>query len=454
MIETTIEKIAELCGGTLNAKAQVRKDEMIRGVSIDTRTLEKDNLFVPFKGEHADGHRFIKQAFDIGAALSLTEQPVEDESQELPLIHVEDGLRALQDIAQGYLKEVSPKVIAITGSNGKTTTKDMVECLLAPHFKVKKTIGNYNNEIGLPLTILQLDRDTEISILEMGMDAEGDIGFLSSMTTPDIAILTNVGESHIEKLGSRENIARAKYEIVDGLQKDGTFIYSRDYPLLEDIVDRSANYTIRTAGQNEENDLHITNVQQTSGGTHFELLPMEINVGIPQLGTHNAANASLALLAAEALGLDIREVKHHFEKLVVTNMRMERVHHQSGATIINDAYNASPSSMKSALDTVGRMEAGRRILVLGDILELGSYSEPLHQSIAQHLNDSSHVYDYLFTFGEASRIIHDQADVEKKSHHDDIGSLAHDLHHVMTEDSVVLLKGSRGMALERVIDHI
>ncbi|MFC3418830.1 UDP-N-acetylmuramoyl-tripeptide--D-alanyl-D-alanine ligase [Salinicoccus hispanicus] len=454
MIETTIEKIAELCGGRLNAEAQARKDEMIRGVSIDTRTLEKNNLFVPFKGENADGHRFIQQAFDIGAALSLTEQPVEERGQDLPLIHVEDGLRALQDIAQGYLKEVSPKVIAITGSNGKTTTKDMVECLLSPHFKVKKTIGNYNNEIGLPLTILQLDRDTEISILEMGMDAKGDIRFLSRMTTPDIAILTNVGESHIEKLGSRENIAHAKYEIVDGLLKDGTFIYSRDYPLLEDIVDRSASYNVRTAGQHEENDLQIAHVRQTPDGTRFELLPMNVDVGIPQLGTHNAANASLALLAAEALGLDIVEVKNHFENLVVTNMRMERVSHKSGATIINDAYNASPSSMKSALDTVGRMETGRRILVLGDILELGSYSEPLHQSIAQHINDSDHIYDYLFTFGEASKIIHDHADMKTKHHHDDIESLADALQHVMTEDSVVLLKGSRGMALERVIDHI
>ncbi|GAB3058319.1 UDP-N-acetylmuramoyl-tripeptide--D-alanyl-D-alanine ligase [Salinicoccus sesuvii] len=453
MIETTIEKIAELCGGTLNEEARAKKDERIKGVSIDTRTLEKGNLFVPFKGEHADGHRFIQQAFDIGAALSLTEQPV-DEKQNLPLVHVEDGLRALQDIAQGYLKEVAPKVIAITGSNGKTTTKDMVECLLSPYFKVKKTIGNYNNEIGLPLTILQLDEDTEISILEMGMNAKGDIRFLSEMTTPDIAILTNVGESHIEKLGSRENIAHAKYEIVDGLQKNGTFIYSRDYPLLEDIVERSAGYTIRTAGQNEENDLQIANVQQTQDGTRFELLPMGINVGIPQLGTHNAANASLAILAAEALGLDINEAKHHFEELVVTSMRMEQIHHQSGATIINDAYNASPSSMKSAIDTVGRMEVGKRILVLGDILELGSYSQALHQSIAQHLNDSNYYYDQIFTIGEASRIINDQTTLENKSHHDDIESLARSLKQVLTEDSVVLLKGSRGMALERVIDHI
>ncbi len=454
MIETTIEKIAELCDGKMNARAEAMKDKKIKGVSIDTRTLGEGNLFVPFKGENVDGHRFINQAFRAGAALSLTEQAPGAVDPDLPLIHVEDGLTALQDLARGYLQEVSPKVIAITGSNGKTTTKDMVECLLAPHFRVKKTIGNYNNEIGLPLTILQLDRDTEISILEMGMDAKGDIRFLSRMTNPDIAILTNVGESHIEKLGSRENIAEAKYEIVDGLKSSGTFIYSRDYPLLEDIVDRNAVYNVRSAGESKENDLQISDVHQTDQGTRFRLHPLDLEVGIPQLGLHNASNATLALLAAEAAGLDISEVKDHFDDLVVTDMRMEQTRHPGGATIINDAYNASPSSMKSAIDTVGRMEAGSRILVLGDILELGSYSGELHRSVAQHINESPYTFDHLFTFGESSKTIHENAEVEDKHHYGDIGELAGHLAQVMTGDSVILLKGSRGMALERVNDYI
>ncbi|WP_373446064.1 UDP-N-acetylmuramoyl-tripeptide--D-alanyl-D-alanine ligase [Salinicoccus bachuensis] len=450
----SIEKIAELCDGKMNMRAEAMKGESIKGVSIDTRTLGENNLFIPFRGEHVDGHRFIEQAFRAGAALSLTEQEPGAVDPDLPLIHVGDGLVALQDIARGYLQEVSPKVIAITGSNGKTTTKDMVECLLAPHFRVKKTIGNYNNEIGLPLTILQLDRDTEISILEMGMDAKGDIHFLSRMTKPDIAILTNVGESHIEKLGSRENIAEAKYEIVDGLKEAGTFIYSRDYPLLENIVDREASYNVRSAGESGKNDLQIANVRQTDQGTRFRLHPLDIEVRIPQLGLHNASNATLALLAAEAAGLDINEVKGHFDNLVVTDMRMEQTRHPSGATIINDAYNASPSSMKSAIDTVGRMEAGRRILVLGDILELGSYSHELHRSVAQHINDAPYFFDYLLTYGEAAKTIHEKAEVEGKHHYGEIGDLAQHLQQVLTEDSVVLLKGSRGMALERVNDYI
>ncbi|MHC0551759.1 UDP-N-acetylmuramoyl-tripeptide--D-alanyl-D-alanine ligase [Salinicoccus sp. CNSTN-B1] len=454
MIETTIGTIANFCGGQMNAAAESQKDRIIKGVSIDTRTLQKGNLFIPFKGENTDGHRFMEQAFDKGAAISLTEQASSQSDSSLPLIHVPDGLLALQTIAQKYLEEVSPKVIAITGSNGKTTTKDMVECLLSPHFKVKKTIGNYNNEIGLPLTLLQLDADTEISILEMGMDKAGDINLLSTMTQPDIAILTNVGESHIEKLGSRKNIARAKYEIVDGLKPNGTFIYSRDYPLLEALVQRDAPYNLKTAGEQPSNDIRIMDVSETREGTHFELGPGNMDVQIPQLGVHNAANASMALLAAEAVGLSMKDVKDQFQTLVVTDMRMERMIHQNGAVIINDAYNASPSSTKSAIDTIGRMDSDNRILVLGDILELGEYSAPLHLSIAQHINNSDHHFDHILTYGEAMKVVHDNVDIDSRSHHDDIKSLATALKSVMTPESVILLKASRGMALERVNDYI
>ena len=453
MIEVTIGEIAEFCNGKPNKAAEAIKNEKVKGVSIDTRTIEKGNLFIPFLGENADGHRFIDDAFEKGASLSLTEHEI-DEGDPRPLIRVEAGLDALQTIAREYLHTVGPKVIAITGSNGKTTTKDMLECLLAPHYRVQKTIGNYNNEIGLPLTILQLDIDTEISILEMGMDAEGDIDFLSNMTAPDVAIITNVGESHIEKLGSRENIAAAKYEIVNGLKHSGTFIYSRDYPLLEQTVDRRADYRIRTGGMDRTNDVQVSHIEQTGDGTRFNVSGIDEAVEIPQLGAHNASNATLALLAAETLGLGMTEVKEHFKSLQVTDMRMQRIEHSTGTLFINDAYNASPSSMKSAIDTVGNMGHGFKILVLADILELGTYRKELHESIGGHINASPHEFDLILTYGDDARLIHDTVAGTEKAHFDSLEALAGALEDHLGPDTVILLKGSRGMAVERVIDHL
>lgn len=448
MITMTIKEIADITGATLNHKALDIKDQAIRGVSIDTRTLESGNLFIPFKGENVDGHRFIKNAFQKGAVASFTEN---DDDKDVALLQVEDGLKALQTLAAAYLKKVSPKVIAITGSNGKTTTKDMVECVLRPYYKVKKTVGNYNNEIGLPLTLLALEQDTEVSILEMGMDSLGDIHFLSKMTEPDIAIITNVGESHIEKLGSRENIARAKYEIVDGLKSTGTFIYSKDYPLLDHLADKQVDYDIVTGGQDVQNDVVIETVEQTGSQTLFSLSTGDY-VEIPHLGAHNAQNATLALLAARVLGKDIHETKEHFQHLSVTNMRMERMKHESGALIINDAYNASASSIKSALDTLMALSQPKKVVVLGDILELGEYSQEIHESLGDYINENADL-DYLITYGEGAGYVHDKVQVPKV-HVNSIKEAAQYLQPYLDEEAAVLLKGSRGMEVERVMDYL
>lgn len=453
MINISINDVAEFCNGTLNDRAVDIAADFINGASIDTRTIEEGNLFIPFKGENVDGHRFIENAFSKGAGVSLTEEPLENTDGSLPMIHVKDGLAALQMIAERYLQLVNPRVIAITGSNGKTTTKDMVECLLADDYKVKKTIGNYNNEIGLPLTILELDRDTEISILEMGMDQAGDINFLSRLTKPDIAIITNVGESHIEKLGSREKIAEAKYEIIDGLKEDGVLIYSKDYPLLNDLTGATKNpeFEIKTAGTSPANDFTISNISQTESGTAFEM--SDFKVEIPQLGTHNAMNAALSLLVLRALGKDMEKSSKKFRQLQVSSMRMEQSVHSSGALIINDAYNASPTSMKSAINTVGEMEYATKILVLADILELGDYSDSLHQSIGEHIAQMDKDFE-LMTFGRQARLINEKAEIAGSLHFNDIDELSQHLKGRLNSEAVVLLKGSRGMEMERVNSHI
>ncbi len=452
MIRVSIRKVAEYCNGTLNKKAAAMGEEIVSGASIDTRTIETGNIFIPFKGENVDGHQFIDNAFSKGAGVSLTEHPPGETDEDHPLIHVADGLRALQMIAQRHLEAVRPKVIAITGSNGKTTTKDMVECLLAEDYRVKKTIGNYNNEIGLPLTLLELDDDTEVSILEMGMDRTGDIHFLSTLAKPDIAIITNVGESHIEKLGSKDKIAEAKYEIIDGLKEGGVFIHSRDYPLLNKLAaEEEADFRMVSAGLSKENDHRISNVTQDAEGTSFEMAGLKVR--IPQLGSHNAMNAALSLLAAEAVGLEMAAITGRFENLRVSAMRMEQSVHRTGALIINDAYNASPSSMKSAVDTVAGLDYSRKILVLADILELGEYSEAFHRSVGEHISGKSSGFK-LLTFGTDSKFIAEAAGLADSRHFDDMEALSDHLESMLDDDTVVLLKGSRGMEVERVKSHI
>lgn len=453
MIEMTLENVAKSVGGTLNKAAKELAESTINGVSIDTRSIQKGNLFIPFLGENVDGHKFINMAFDKNASASLSEHQ-EDLNRDVPIIHVENGLAALQHLAATYLNEVDPKVIAITGSNGKTTTKDMIECVLTPYFKVQKTLGNFNNEIGLPLTILQLKKDTEISILEMGMDQTGDIDFLSKLTHPDIAVITNVGESHIEKLGSREAIACGKFEIVNGLNSDGIFIYNGDYPRLNELIDHSAPYKQMSAGTTDLNDFVVSNVKQTSQGTSFTMTGIDGEIQIPQLGAHNAQNAALALLVAHSLGIALDDAHGHFANLKVTDMRMQQMTLQSGTLLINDSYNASVSSMNSALDSIAKIDGDKRIVILADILELGRYTEELHKQVGAHINALGDAITEVITYGDRAKYIHDEVKNMNKQHMSSIEEIVSHLQGKLDDRTIILFKGSRGMQLERIIETL
>lgn len=447
MLNITIEKLSKFTNGTMNQKALEIKDTHVKGVSIDTRTIEENNLFIPFVGENVDGHKFIADALESGASIALSEQ----ERDDVPVILVDNTERALGLLAKNYLKTFNPKVIAVTGSNGKTTTKDMIECVLQDKYKVEKTQGNLNNELGMPLTILATDIETEILILEMGMDSIGDIHYLSDIANPDIAVITSVGESHLEKLGSREKIAEVKYEIVDFLKDDGLFIYSKDYEMLENIVDKDTPYTIKTVGENEKNGVHIKNILERLEGTEFTL--DTANFKIPQLGRHNALNASYAIMIAREFGISDEASEAALLKLKVTGMRMEQKELKNGAILINDAYNASPSSMKNAIDTVRDLQYQNKILVLGDILELGAYSDVLHYDIATHINQDNN-FSHIFTFGEAAKNISDNIKKANSEHFTDIDALIERVNEVIENRVVVLLKASRGMKLERVEEGI
>src|SRR6476620_10523356 len=261
MINRTLKQIHEMIGG-LNPITEWESVN-ISGVSIDSRKVTANNLFVPLLGEQVDGHHYVEKAMNQGAAAALWQQNVPNPPKDFPIILVENTEVALQELARAYRQQLSVKVIGVTGSNGKTTTKDMTAALLATTYKVHKTSGNYNNQLGLPLTILSIQEDTEVAVLEMGMSSRGEIEFLSKLARPDMAIITNIGESHLLDLGSREEIAKAKLEIIEGLVDGGTLIYYGDEPLLRDRAEgRLDHLRVLSFGRSTSNDIYTTFIEQ------------------------------------------------------------------------------------------------------------------------------------------------------------------------------------------------
>lgn len=430
-------------------------DVQISGVTIDTRKINPGNLFVPFKGEHVDGHQFVEDALKNGASAALWQKDVPNPPKDLPIIVVEDTLVALQELARSYRSELNVKVVGITGSNGKTTTKDMTANLLSLQYKVQKTEGNFNNHIGLPLTILGLESDTDIAVLEMGMSSIGEIEFLTKLANPSAVIITNIGEAHLQDLGSRERIADAKVEIVKGLTDNGLIVYHGDEPLLrERMTNEEGNAQKHTFGRFEINTLYPTYIKQTDNGSYFKINGIDTEFELPVLGTHNILNALAAMLVANYFGIPYEKMNDGFSTLKVTNMRMELVEGMRGEKVINDAYNASPTSMNAAIELVTSLSSyKRKILVLGDMLELGPEEESFHYSVGREI-DSGKI-DYVFTFGKLGEFIAKGAKEEfppnRVFSYQDKDTLLESLIQVTNEDTLILVKGSRGMKLEDIV---
>ena len=427
-------------------------DVIVSGVSIDTRTINKGDLFIPFRGEAVNGHRFVEKAFENGAAASLWMKDEPNPPSDVPLIFVEDSELALQKMAESYRAEHKATFIGITGSNGKTSSKDILAGTLAPYFKVQKTIGNFNNQLGLPITILQLDEDTEVSVLEMGMSGFGEIEFLTKLARPHIAVITNIGEAHMQELGSRAGIAQAKYEIVKGLE-GGVLFFDGDEPLL---LERVAADTVTNAvsfGFSADNALVASNVHTTDSGSGFTVSgAINGDFEISVLGEHQVKNTLSAMLIAQKLGLTDEQIRQSLRHVSLTDMRMQLVP-TDGPLFINDAYNAAPTSMRAAIDfmksTTMRKE---KWLVLGDMLELGDDEENFHASIADVIDDS---IQYVCLYGPRMKWLYERLQpvmVERVLHtENDYGVIVDAIKQGASDDSLILLKGSRGMKLETIL---
>lgn len=456
MINRTLKQIASM----LKVEDDLGhfSDLLVQGVCIDSRKIQKGNLFIPLKGEHMDGHRFVEASIQQGAAAALWQRDVPNPPVNLPIILVDHTEMALQELARRYRDELKVKVVGITGSNGKTTTKDMTASLLSLKYKVQKTEGNYNNHIGLPLTILSLDEDTEIAVLEMGMSAKGEIEFLSKLSRPNLVIITNIGESHLLDLGSREGIADAKTEIIAGLQDQGLIIYNGDEPLLNDRLQKYAQkWSLHTFGQNNHNTIYPTQIKQNNDGSIFSINQHNGTFLLPVLGNHNILNALAAMLTAHFLQIPYDEMNEGLKGLKLTNMRMEIVEGEKGERIINDAYNASPTSMRAAMELVANLNGfPNKILVLGDMLELGPNEELFHLEIGQSLN--SEKINYVFTYGKLGQFIAEGAKTtlpqDKVFHFTDKKELTEKVKEYSNNETLILVKASRGMRLEEVVHSL
>jgi UDP-N-acetylmuramoyl-tripeptide--D-alanyl-D-alanine ligase len=443
----------------IQAAGQNLNDTLATGVSIDSRTVTVGDLFIPFRGEQVNGHTYVEQAIKQGAVASLWMKDEPNPPADLPLIFVEDPELALQEMARVYRGMLHCKVVGITGSNGKTSTKDLIASVLAPYFNVRKTEGNYNNELGLPLTILSLEEDTEFAILEMGMSGFGEISFLSKLAQPHFAVITNIGEAHMQDLGSRAGIAEAKFEIIDGLQDGGKLFYDGDEPLLQELVDQLTTVHAISFGYEKEAALSLEKIESGDEGSRFTVTGLlEAEFTIPVYGAHQVKNALAAILIANEAAISVTDIRTSLRQASLTDMRMQPVIVDNGALFINDAYNAAPTSMRAALsfmeDTGLRKE---KWIVLADMLELGDEEQVYHEKLAVEITTMElegillygprmkWLYDKLQKDGMETRLLWSEKDYTP---------LADTLREFTGEDSIVLLKGSRGMALERILAEL
>lgn len=439
----TLKQAAAWCGG----RVEERFAELsFTGANFDTRRLGAGELFVALLGAR-DGHDFAQAAMEKGACGVLAARPL---GADIPAIYAEDTVRALQDIARGWRQSLSLRCVGVTGSVGKTTTKEMIAAVLAEKYRCHKTAENFNNGIGLPVTVLELDRDCEAAVLEMGMNHAGEISLLSAIAQPDLAVITNVGTMHIEHLGSRENILRAKLEILEGLRPGGSCLFCGDDRLL---YGQTETYGALCYGFEAHNAFRATELHPWEDGTAFRITAPQgsFEIRLPLQGRHNVLNALAAAAVGLQWGVTPEQIRSALGSFRNTGMR-QKIYEKNGIRIIEDCYNAGPESMEAAL-TVLYGSKGRKIAVLGDMLELGEFAPQAHYALGK----KAAAADALFAYGPNG--VHcikgaRENGLEHAYGFSDHETLAAELRSYLLPGDTLLLKGSRGMKMERVLSFL
>lgn len=445
--------ISEIAFAVKGERFNCAEDFLIKGVTTDSRKIKSGDLFIPISGENFDGHDFIYSALAAGAVLALSEKNMDRDNT--PYIKVKSTKDALMDLAAYYRSKFNVPAVTITGSSGKTTTKEMIAAVLGESFHVLKNEGNYNNTIGLPLTVFNLNKSHEICVLEMGMNSFGEIEKLASIVKPDIAVITNIGTAHIEYLGSRENILKAKTEMIEFFTSKNTLILNGDDDMLVNIKDK--NFNIIKIGLKNKNQINAFDIIQIEDkGMEFSV-HIENGVGrfyIPLIGAHNVYNALCAIAVGLCMGMSMEKIKQGLSNFISPSMRMETYELENGIKVINDAYNANPQSMAAAMEVLINLHCkGRRVLVLGDMLELGIHSEDEHYKIGCLTVKKG--IDILITVGKKAESIARGA-LENGMLKNNVFHFENNLHAISEIWSIllpmdsILIKGSRVMKMEEI----
>ncbi|HHU82776.1 MAG TPA: UDP-N-acetylmuramoyl-tripeptide--D-alanyl-D-alanine ligase [Firmicutes bacterium] len=452
MAEFTVDEILEATGGKLLAG---KPGARASGVGTDSRNIQPGEVFFALRGEKYDGHDFTAQAAAGGAGVLVVEEKPEIAFPPgVAVVQVADTLEALGKLAAWHRQRFSIPVIGVTGSNGKTTTKELLAALLAQRYRVVKNAMNYNNEIGLPLTLLTVDSDTEVIILEMGMRGEGQIAYLARIARPTAGVITNVGHSHLELLGSQEAIARAKGELIAALPRKGLAVLNGDDPRVHTMNRLFPGVSLFYGLEADGLDLRGT-ARPVTGGQEVTVTGRwgDFTFFLPLPGRHNTANALAATTVALSFGLTSREIATGMQNLPPLEKRL-RVMEKCGLTIIDDTYNASPQSVQNALEVLDGMEGKRKIAILGDMLELGEFSAGAHRKIGEILGDYG--CSALFAYGPKSAETAAAAAAAGvfSRHYPEQEALIRDLQAYVAKGDILLVKGSRGMKMEKVIKEL
>ena len=467
MKEIFVKDVTKICKGKILIG---NEDEVLENFVKDTREVKKGDVYVGIKGENYDGNLLYEEAIKNGAKVCILQKQsvnekidVEKINKEYPhttIILVDNTIKTLQELAKYKRSLYDIPVIGVTGSVGKTSTKDIIASVMSKKYNVLKTLGNYNNQIGLPLTILRL-KDHDAMVVEMGMSELGEISNLTKIAKPTVAVITNVGTAHIGILGSRENILKAKLEILDGLKENGTLVINNDNDMLNNWNNKnhSDKYNVITFGLENESDVMAKDVHISEDGSTYkmEMDNKKYNVNISVGGSHFVLNSLCAIAVGNLFDIDINDILDGIANFELTKRRMQIEKNKIGATIINDCYNANYDSMKAALDYLGKISSRRKIAVLGDMLELGGFSKTLHEKVGKEV--AKNKVDILITVGDLSKDISrkaiedgmDKNNVYLFNNNDEAINL---LNKIIEKGDAILIKASNGMNFQQIFEKI
>ena len=464
MKEIYASDVVKICNGEIICG---NENEVLENFINDTREIKEGYVYVGFKGEHNDGNLFYEKALENGAKVCILQKDsvkdklnvdeIKKKYSNRVIILVEDTIKAIQQIAEYKRSLYDIPVVGITGSVGKTSTKDIISSVMAKKYNVLKTLGNFNSQIGLPLTVLRLKEDNNAMVVEMGMSALGEISNITKVAKPTIAVITNVGTAHIGNLGSRENILKAKLEILDGLQDGGTLVINNDNDMLFKWNKENQNkkFKVITFGIENKSDIMPYDIVSTENGSTYkiDIDGKTYNIKVTVGGNHFVLNSLCAIAVGRLLNIEMEDILNGIANFELTKRRMQVEKNKNGVTIINDCYNANYDSMKAAIEYLGKINASKKIAVLGDMLELGGFSKGLHEKVGEEVAKNN--VDILITVGSLAKDIAKKA-IEKGMQEKDIYTCNNNneaielIRKKANKGDAVLLKASNGLNFQEI----